>query len=274
MLDHEVGRNLKLLRFTVPERWTYIAGIVALAAKSPDRGAMLIAENIPVTARDVAEQASTSVRVANETLRKARALGMLYMEDGVERVHDFEELNPAPKRDETNAERQARHRAKRRRNAKSNGVTPVTVTARNAGEVEVEVEEEVEVLQETAKAVSVEQGLDVSKATRAQAGAVQRIFDHWRTTTNRHGAQLLPERVTILKARLKHFSEEDLMRAVDGSQTDDAVDVKTGHRYDDFKNIFRNGDNVETNIGRAEKANATGDTRSFIQRLNAGGKAA
>jgi len=125
-----------------------------------------------------------------------------------------------------------------------------------------------------ANASSVEQGLDTPRATRPAAGAVQRIFDHWRTTTNRHGAQLLPERVTILKARLKHFSEEDLMRAVDGSQTDDAVDVKTGHRYDDFKNIFRNGDNVETNIGRAEKANATGDTRSFIQRLNAGGKAA
>lgn len=125
-----------------------------------------------------------------------------------------------------------------------------------------------------ANASSVEQGLDAPRATRPAAGAVQRIFDHWRTTTNRHGAQLLPERVTILKARLKHFSEDDLMRAVDGSQTDDAVDVKTGHRYDDFKNIFRNGDNVETNIGRAEKTNATGDTRSFIQRLNAGGKAA
>lgn len=138
MTDNEIGRNLKLLRMTVPERWTYLAGILAIAAKSPDRGALLIAEGIAATASDVAAQASVPVRVAKSTLARAREMGMLYVEDGVERVHDFEEMNPAPKRDETNAERQARYRA--RRNAERNAVSNGPVTAGNAPEVEGEEE--------------------------------------------------------------------------------------------------------------------------------------
>lgn len=147
MCHVEAGRNHKLLRLTIPERWAYMHGVVALAAKSPDRGALLIIEGEPVTPQDVAVQATVSVAVARSAMAKARRFGMLYTEDGVERVHDFEELNPPPKRDETNAERQARHRERRRNardngegNANSNAVTPVTSRARNADEVEVEVE--------------------------------------------------------------------------------------------------------------------------------------
>lgn len=115
---------------------------------------------------------------------------------------------------------------------------------------------------EGATAPSVEQGLD-----KAGGGADQ-VFEYWRLITRRPGAKPLPERMRTIRARLRHFTADELMLAVDGSQTDDAVN-REGHRFDDFKNIFRNGDNVSTNIQRAQAAKSGDDYQAWIAQLNA-----
>ena len=130
MIDNEVGRNLKVMRLSVQERWAFVAGVLALAAKSTVRGLLVVADE-PATEMDVANQAGVSRAVAKSTLRKLRDMGMLVM-DGeyeCERVHDFEDWNPPPKKDATAAERQRRLREKR------SGHAPVTDVSRRDGAV-------------------------------------------------------------------------------------------------------------------------------------------
>jgi len=138
MLEVELGGNPKIGRFTDSEFRCLVCGVWPLAAKSPVRGRLLVAGH-PVDAADVAHQARCSLTVARRTLEKMRALDMLDADEeyGCERVHDWDQVNPAPKEDPTNAERQARYRERRNaeRNAGSNGAVTST-------EVEVEVNEE------------------------------------------------------------------------------------------------------------------------------------
>lgn len=137
MLDVEIGRSLKLAALTPQERWCHVAGVLAIAAKAPVRGRLLVGE-IEADHRHVAKQADVPLKIAKSTLEKLRTLGIV-IEDpdlGCEQVHDFEEWNPPPKHDATNADRQARYR--QRRNARRNGAATVTRVASNALEVEVE----------------------------------------------------------------------------------------------------------------------------------------
>lgn len=117
-------------------------------------------------------------------------------------------------------------------------------------------------LEEVSNDTSVELALDVS-------ADVREVFNYWREKTGRPKAKLTADKRKAANARRKEgFSVEELKAGVDGSQTPRAVDDKTGHRYDDFLNIFRNAGNLETNIERA--AAATPDTKDFLARLNAG----
>ena len=133
MVDVHIASNPKLSRLTVAERWCHVAGILSLAALAPIRGRLLIGDE-PAEPKDVAKRAGVSVGVARSTLEKLRKVGVIVPDEEwrCERVHDFDDWNPAPKTDATNAERQARYRAKR------NGVTG-TVT--NAAVTPTEVEE-------------------------------------------------------------------------------------------------------------------------------------
>jgi hypothetical protein len=150
LVDVEAGRNLKIGRLTDSERCAFFLGVLAIAAKSPIRGRLLVGDLV-AEPRDVAKQASVADRVAASAMDKLRALGVLLPdpEFGCETVHDFEDWNPPPKADATAGERQARRRAKLKESRDSHGsVTlasrrdardiPVTVTPPEVeGEVEV-----------------------------------------------------------------------------------------------------------------------------------------
>lgn len=140
MVDENIGHNLKLVTLTPAERWCHLAGVLAIAAKSPVRGRLLIG-NTRAEAVHIARQAGVSKTTATSTLRKLRAIGVLIEDEEYrcERVHDWEDWNPEPRVDRTNAERQARYRERHNtlRNGQGNGV----ITPSNAVEVEVEGEE-------------------------------------------------------------------------------------------------------------------------------------
>jgi hypothetical protein len=130
MLDVNIASHPKLARLTVPERWTLVAGILPLAAISPIRGQLLIGHQ-PAEAEDVAHHARVPVKVAAAAMEKLRAVGMLVHNPDLncDEVHDWDDWNPAPKSDPSNADRQRRFRERHNsRNDKSNGaVTPPEV---------------------------------------------------------------------------------------------------------------------------------------------------
>lgn len=146
MVDVNIASHPKLATFTPAERWCVVAGVFPLAALSPVRGRLLIGEH-KANEQYVAHHSRVSRAVARSTLRKMRDVGMIVHDPDLDcdAVHDFGEWNPEPKHDPTNAERQARHKQRRRAlsgNA-SNAQVTVACNASNGGvtlpEVEVEV---------------------------------------------------------------------------------------------------------------------------------------
>src|SRR5258708_35683637 len=103
MVRVEIGNSRKLRRFTAAERWCVVAGVWALAAKSPVRGNLLIAPNVPADDGDIAEQAGVKIATARATLARMRELGMLEAdrEVGAELVHGWHVHQPEPKPSES-----------------------------------------------------------------------------------------------------------------------------------------------------------------------------
>lgn len=127
MLHIGVGRAPKLRRLTPQERWALVAGAWALAAESPVRGALLIAEGVPVETRDVADAAGVSRKVAQSALDKSRELSLIETIDGVEWVHDWHDYNPDPRPSdspEAVAERKRRQRERERERQEREGHDP------------------------------------------------------------------------------------------------------------------------------------------------------
>lgn len=123
MVANDNGRNLKLARFTDGEFRALIQGILPIASEATPRGSFMVGGQA-ATADDVTFLApKVSKRTAQRAIDRMRSLGMLEFDDeiGGEWIHDWDLLNPAPKTDRTNAERQRRFRE--RRNAESNAVT-------------------------------------------------------------------------------------------------------------------------------------------------------
>lgn len=130
MVDVNVGTNRKLRRLTIPERLCHLCGVLPIAAQAPVRGCLLVGPE-PAEARDFAELAGVSIAVAKSTLAKLRAIGIVVPDDehNCERVHDWEDWNPSPKRDDTAADRMKRYRDKNRNgNASVTDRNAVTVT--------------------------------------------------------------------------------------------------------------------------------------------------
>lgn len=140
MCANNIGTNRKLRRLPVAQRWTYVAGVLALASQSPIRGALLITDGEPVTAEDVAEEATVSLAVATGALESFRKLGMLDRDEhGIEWVHDWDKLNPSPKPSDSPDATRARKRDQRARDkAARAGVTSRPGHAMSRGEVEEE----------------------------------------------------------------------------------------------------------------------------------------
>lgn len=112
MVDVELGSNLKIGRFNDGEFRCLITGVWALAAKTEPRGCLSIG-GTPATSEDVAHQARCSVALAKRTIEKMVELGMLRYDEEHDwlAIHDWDEVNPAPKRDLTATARQRRRRA-------------------------------------------------------------------------------------------------------------------------------------------------------------------
>lgn len=113
MIDLEIGRNLKLRPLTDGEWRAFVAGVLPIAAKSPIRGCLLIGDR-RAEPDDVAAQAGVKLPAARSALRKLRQVSIVFHDNefDCDRVHDFEDWNPAPKKDATAAERQARRRSR------------------------------------------------------------------------------------------------------------------------------------------------------------------
>lgn len=108
LVDYRIGANPKLATLPEKSRWVYVAGVLAIAAQSPIRGSLLLANGIPADEKVIARAASTSPAAARKALRSFRELGMLEPHDeleGVEHVHDFEVHNPPPPAHSTEGER-------------------------------------------------------------------------------------------------------------------------------------------------------------------------
>lgn len=120
-----VGTHPKLARLTDAEWRAHIGGVLAVAAMSQIRGRLLVGD-LPAEPIDIASAAGVSEKVAESAMRKLLAVGVLLGDDeyGCLRVHDWDDVNPPPKTDNTAAERQQRRRDALRRDG--NGHAPVT----------------------------------------------------------------------------------------------------------------------------------------------------
>jgi hypothetical protein len=81
LVSIDIGASRTIRRLNVGERWTFIAGVLSLAAKSPVRGALLIALQEPVSLDDIAEQAGVTKAVAKSAVDKLVRLDVLEWDD-------------------------------------------------------------------------------------------------------------------------------------------------------------------------------------------------
>lgn len=249
------GTNGKFARLTDSEFRAHVVGVLAIAATASVRGCLLVGD-LEAEACDVAKIAGVKEKDAQTSLAKLKAVGVLTRDDGLDcwRVHDWDEVNPAPKADNTAAARQQRRRDKVA--AEQGAVTPPVTPASRRDDRDDHAPVTVEVTP-TEVEVEVEEQLTSPNGDVVERGStatsVREVFDYWRQATNHPGAQLLPERQRMIRARLATFTVAEIKQGIDGSQTAGAVDAKSSHRYDDLKNICRSGSNLELYIGYASK---------------------
>lgn len=103
LLKTKVGASRTLRRLTPSERWCFVAGVLCLAGESPIRGALLIAEGVPATVEDIADQAGVSKSVAKSTIDKLIGLRKLEQDNdlGCLIVMRWHTHQPEPKPSDT-----------------------------------------------------------------------------------------------------------------------------------------------------------------------------
>lgn len=226
MVAFGAARHIKFRRLNTVERHAFFLGVLSIAGQAPVRGCLLVGE-LPAEAADVAQEADVHVKFATSALEKLRQVGVIYTDDelGCERVHDFEDWNPAPKVDATNAERQRRYQAKLK--ASRNGVTNGTANGAHAvtnGLAREEVEVEVPPIAPQGATVDFEEWAE-----------------HYQLTTG----HTLPRRGTkAFHAIAEHYSArrnegyaaEDLKLATVGAHADD---YRRANGYDTAESILR-----------------------------------
>ena len=120
MVARDAASNPKVKRMKragKETRWAWFHGVLAIAARAQPRGYFVVGGQV-ADAHDVADIADVTVAEARRALEVGRDLGMLVRDEdtGTEFVHDWDEFNPAPRNDPTNAERQQRFRDLQRSN--------------------------------------------------------------------------------------------------------------------------------------------------------------
>jgi hypothetical protein len=126
LVSIDIGASRTMRRLTVTERWTFVAGVLALASKSPVRGALLVAQREPVSFDDIAEQAGVPKATAKTTVDKLTRLDVLEWDDelGGLIVVNWNEYQREPKASDS---REAwRERKQRERDKKTESRPDVT----------------------------------------------------------------------------------------------------------------------------------------------------
>ena len=242
MIAVELGHNQKILRFSDAEFRCLITGVWALAAKTKPRGCLTVGGQ-PATERDIAGQAHCSVAIAKRTIDKMRALGMLEYDSDCDwfRVHDWDDVQPAPKKDPTNAARQRRHRLKQAlaRNGKSNAES----NASNAHE------------DARARSSTSTSSLSSTEASEDNNGRddARALFDYWRERCNHPSAKFTAERRQKVEARRREgYSVDDVRKGIDGAALNPPTDRESGFKHDDLVSVCRNGAQLERYMARAD----------------------
>ena len=139
LVKARIGGSRTLRRLTPAERWCYVAGVLALAAESPIRGALLIAEGIPVTVADLAAQAGVPKSTAASSVEKLCQLGKLEHDDelGCLIVVRWHHHQPEPKPSDSREAWRERKRRQRERERDSHAGHTRDVTPSSRPEVEV-----------------------------------------------------------------------------------------------------------------------------------------
>jgi len=80
---------------------------------------------------------------------------------------------------------------------------------------------------------------------------VQAVFEYWLAKTGRDGERfrLTKDRSTVIRARLKRFTVDELKLAIDGVMLSDYHTQKP--EFTDLTSCFRKDERVETHIARA-----------------------
>jgi hypothetical protein len=251
MVAVEIASNAKIGRFSDREFRCLVQGVWPLAAKARPRGFLAVAGH-PATPDDVAKQARCSRALATKTLQKMRGLQMLEREktSELEHVHDWDEINPEPRGDRTNAVRQARSRS--RRSGQSNGVSNGEVTPGEVKKVE-GVTTNAVTQQELSSESSVESArLDPSK-DRLEQRHIRELFAYWQLTCRHPHSKLTEERRKKVRARLREgYSVEQIRQGIDGAAKNPPADKDSGVIYDDLVSVCRNGAQLERYIDRAK----------------------
>lgn len=114
-----IGPNRKMRRLTDAEFRAFIAGVLPIAAESPTRGTLLVADDVPATAEDVAAIAGVTAEAAESAMRKLTELDTLATdEDGARYLPSWPTWNPAPRASDS---REAARERKRKQRARDRG---------------------------------------------------------------------------------------------------------------------------------------------------------
>jgi len=107
----EALRDPKLRRIPPEERWVWVAAM-AMARESPESGRLLIADGLPATIADIADEANVTVKAARSAVAHFIAFGMISLDGDVYVLPNFKERQFES---DNVTERTAKHRSKERR---------------------------------------------------------------------------------------------------------------------------------------------------------------
>lgn len=273
MVDVHHGANPKIARLSDAEYRAHFSGILPIAALSPIRGCLLIGDD-QADAEDVAKKAGVALKAARSCMTKLRRMGVLVPDSDLscERVHDWDEWNPTPKKDATNTERQRRYRDRRlaASNAVSNAVTNGSVTGDIAAVTNTPVTATPSRDARTPEGKEEEEKTPQAPQGAPPAGFEQWLADHQAVTGHQppgRGTKAFAAILDAYRARITEgWKPEDLAAATRGAHNDE---YRREHGYDTASSVLR-----PTKVGdlvargrRHQAADKQQNTGDFLAKL-------